>query len=128
MSSRRKIDVQTIKDEVNFLEGLLVDLPDDIDILESLALDYTDISDYKKGLKMDLRIVKLKPTDPIARYNLACSYALTFNFEDSVKTLKQSILMGYKDFSYIEQDPDLETLRSLPIYQEIIDLINNESK
>lgn len=45
-------------------------------------------------------------------YNLACVYSLNNNLTLSLKYLEKSFLLDYKDINYINNDIDLENLRS----------------
>mgnify|MGYP001230750471 CR=1 FL=1 len=67
---------------------------------------------FKEGLAVDLRLVKLKPDDPLVRYNLACSYSLLGELDRAYAALKKAILLGFEDFSHLTQDRDLENLRN----------------
>jgi tetratricopeptide (TPR) repeat protein len=105
--------------EIRFLEGILESDPQYIEALEAIASDYTERGLYKKGLEADLRLTALKPKDPLAHYNLGCSYSLTGQEEKSADTLETAILLGYNDFDYMDKDPDLNNLRAHPAYQKI---------
>ena len=105
--------------EIRFLEGILESDPQYIEALEAIASDYTERGLYAKGLDVDLRITALKPKDPLAHYNLGCSYSLTGPEEKSADTLEMAILLGYNDFDYMDKDPDLNNLRAHPAYQKI---------
>ena len=77
--------------EIRFLEGILESDPQYIEALEAIASDYTERGLYKKGLEADLRLTALKPKDPLAHYNLGCSYSLTGQEEKSADTLETAI-------------------------------------
>ena len=65
----------------------------------------------KEGLLIDQVLVKLRPSDPDAHYNLACRYALMMQPDLAIETLRQAVTLGYSDFRYMIQDRDLESLR-----------------
>ncbi len=56
----------------------------------------------------------------MARYNLACSLAMRDAAEQSITELGLAIEYGYDDFSHLEVDPDLDSLRGLPGYQALM--------
>ena len=106
--------------EISFYEKLLRKKPDFVNALVALAEAYTRTGRYKEGLKIDQRLVELKPEDPIAHYNLACSYSLLKIADTSLLALKKAIDLGYRDFAFIEKDQDLEFIRKDPRYKELL--------
>lgn len=52
--------------------------------------------------------------DYYALYNKACSFSLLKNSEESFKYILLAVDKGYKAIPYMQEDPDLEYLRSLP--------------
>ena len=99
--------------EIAFYENLLKEQPDFVGALIGLGDVYTRKGYYKEGLEVDKKLVHLKPEDPVVRYNLACSLSLLGKSKEALEELKNAILLGYDEFSYILEDPDLENLRSL---------------
>ena len=106
--------------EIGFFEGILEMDPNYLDALELIAQAYTERGLYEKGLQVDIRLTALKPQDPLAHYNLGCSYSLTGQEEKAADSLEIAILLGYKEFDYLDKDPDLSNLRSHPAYQKIL--------
>ncbi|MDD5070241.1 MAG: hypothetical protein PHV17_05875 [Candidatus Omnitrophica bacterium] len=98
--------------EMRFYEGLLEGNPDFIQALSCLGDVYTERGFFSEGLAIDRKLVFLRPEDPIVRYNLACSFSLIGDLDQSLKELKKAILLGYDDFSYILEDQDLDNLRN----------------
>ncbi len=111
--------------EISFYEGILEEDPDFVPALIPLADDYTKVGRYEDGLAMDERLSALKPDDPLVRYNLACSYALTGQAEKSLAALRKAIDLGYDDLDWMEKDEDLNTVRSLESYRDIADSLRN---
>ena len=62
--------------ELDFFGGILERHPDYVDVLRVHGNNLTLKGRYAEGLQIDKRLVQLRPTDPLAHYNLACSYAL----------------------------------------------------
>ncbi|MGD9015646.1 MAG: tetratricopeptide repeat protein [Candidatus Omnitrophota bacterium] len=106
--------------EISFYEQLLRKTPDFTNALVALGDAYTRRGRYREGLAIDKRLVKLRPDDPTAHYNLACSYALLRMADSSLTALKIAIDLGYRDFSFINKDPDLAFIRKDPRYKELI--------
>jgi tetratricopeptide (TPR) repeat protein len=106
--------------EISFFEKLLEKKPDFIETLIALGDAYTKKGLYEKGLEMDKRLLKLKPDDETVYYNLACDYSLLKLPEFCLKALQKSINLGYKDFKYMEKDPDLAYIRQDKRFGELI--------
>ena len=106
--------------EISFYENLLKKKPDFVSALVALGDAYTRSGRYREGLKIDQRLVKLKPTDPIVYYNLACSYSLLRMADSSLESLKKAIRLDYSDLAFMDKDPDLEFVRQDPRYKKII--------
>src|ERR1039458_8112574 len=66
---------------IEFMEGLVRRDPDYVDALQLLGDHYTQRGRYAEGLKVDERLSRLEPHDPLVFYNLACSYSLTEQFD-----------------------------------------------
>jgi len=111
---------QDLEFEIKFYENILKNKPNFLEALVALGDAYTKNKQYKEGLKIDQKLSKLKPSDPIVFYNLTCSYSLTENIDSALETLQKAIRLGYNDFDYMEKDPDLENLRKNKRYQMFI--------
>lgn len=106
-SSRKKDDIDF---EIAFYEGVLRFAPDFVQALVAVGDLYTRSGHWQKGLEADLRLVGLRPEDPIVLYNLACSYALLNQTRLSLNALSKAIEFGYDDFVHLRNDADLENL------------------
>jgi len=102
--------------EIAFYEAILEQAPNCVDVLMALSNNYTRRGLFEKGLNADQRLCRLRPSDPIIRYNLACSYSLLGQCDDALDTLQQAVCLGYSDLAFIQQDPDLEVVRQDPRY------------
>ncbi|HMB59171.1 MAG TPA: tetratricopeptide repeat protein, partial [Xanthomonadales bacterium] len=65
--------------------------------------------------------LKLSPDDPPTRYNMACFYARMGETEKALDLLEGSI----RSRSWIENDPDMDSLRDSPRYKAIIQSLSN---
>lgn len=107
--------------QIKFFEKLLKDNPQFLPALIPLGDLYTQKGFYKKGLLIDKKLASLRPQDPIVFYNLACDYSLLNRIEEAIKALKKSINLGYRDFSYMMNDPDLKNLRASIQFKEFLE-------
>jgi len=94
--------------------------PEDLVALQWLGHAYTRLDRYEDGLRIDLKLSELVPEDPVVRYNLGCSYALTGRKDEAFVTLAKAAHLGYRDPEHYRADPDLESLRSDPRFGEML--------
>jgi len=106
--------------EIAFYEGVYRRCPAYVEVIELLGGLYTKTGRVADGLRMDRRLVRLQPNNATAHYNLACSLALTRRRLAALESLRKAVSLGYKDFDWMEQDPDLESLKADPRFQAIL--------
>ena len=111
---QRELDVK-----IGFMEGVVKRDPGYVEALQILGDDYTRRGKYADGLKVDQQLSRLRPDDPLVQYNLACSFSLIGNFNLAITALERALNLGYRDFKWLAQDPDLSDLRRHPLYQTI---------
>lgn len=119
---RQKLSRQQLRDldvEISFMEGVVRRDPQYVEALQILGDDYTKRGKFPEGLSVDEQLAKLRPDDSLVHYNLACSYALTKQFERATDALEQALQLGYRDFKWLAKDPDLAELRKCPAYKRI---------
>ncbi len=116
MSRREQRDLDV---EIGFIEGIVRRDPKFHDALQILGDDYTRRGRYLDGLKVDEELIRLRPDDPLAHYNLACSYSLTEQYDRAAAALDRALSLGYRDFQWLARDPDLSNLRKHPLFKNI---------
>src|SRR2546425_4592534 len=112
--AKKKLSRQQQQDldiEIGFIEGVVHRDPQYVEALQILGDDYTRRGKFEHGLKIDEQLAQLRPDDSTVLYNLACSYALTGQFELAISAINRSIDQGYDDFKWLMKDPDLKKLR-----------------
>ena len=128
MEKKKEKEKLSLNFEIRFFEKLVKDNPDFVDALIPLAEAYTKAGRYREGLTIDKQLSGLKPDDQIVYYNLACSYSLLKEKDEAFAALKKAIKLGYRDFKYMDNDPDLSMLRDDQRYQEIILKVKNQKR
>ena len=113
--------------EIRFFESVLGRDPGYTEVVEILGSLYTKHGRIADGLKMDRRLVKLQPANATAHYNLACSLALSRRNSDALRSLRNAIDLGYRDFDWMQQDPDLEALKAHPEFLSLLDQLKPQS-
>lgn len=113
--------------EIEFYEAVHRRCPGYTEVVGLLGGLYTKVGRIADGLKMDRKLVRLEPTNATAHYNLACSLALCKKRPDALRTLRQAIALGYDDRDWMEQDPDLEILKTDPEFQQLLKQLKPQS-
>lgn len=117
MHQSKKRDLQF---ETAFFESILKRDRNFVEVIELLGGLYTEQGRIEDGLKMDRKLVKLRPDNATARYNLACSLALMNRSKAALDTLAEAIELGYDDHGWMLGDEDLKSLRGLPRFEELL--------
>src|SRR5262245_50033559 len=116
----RSADQHQVDFELDFFGAVLARCPDYIDVLRILGNLLTLKGRFAEGLQVDKRLVQLRPSDALAHYNLACSYALLHRPDQAIKTLRRAVELGYRDFRYMREDRDLDTIRHDPRFRQLL--------
>jgi Flp pilus assembly protein TadD len=106
--------------ELDFFARIIERFPDYVDVLRVQGNNLTLKGRYGEGLQIDKRLVTLRPQDALAHYNLACSYALLKKSDLALRTLRRAIELGYRDFRYMREDHDLDSIRHDPRFRQLI--------
>ena len=106
--------------EITFFESVHRRCPGYAEVIELLGGLYTKTGRIADGLRMDRKLVKLQPTNATAHYNLACSFALSNRPLDALDTLRAALKLGYTDYEWMRQDPDLVSLKTDPQFLKIL--------
>ena len=116
----RIADQNQLDFEIEFFGRVLERRPDFVDVLRVMGNNLTLKGRYAQGLQLDKRLISLRPTDPLAHYNLACSYALLKRPDHALRSLRCAVELGYRDFRYMCEDRDLESIRSDPRFSKLL--------
>jgi len=111
---------ESIDFEIGFYRSIIEKNPRYVDALSLLGDAYTRKGLYGEGLEIDRRITELRPRNPIAHYNLACSYSLLHRKKEALRSLRRAIALGYNDNAHIATDSDLAFLRNDPSFHRIL--------
>ena len=116
----RAADQSQLDFELDFFGGVLASHSDYVDVLRVMGNLLTLKGRFAEGLTLDKRLVRLRPSDALAHYNLACSFALLKRPDQAIKTLRRAIELGYQDFRYMREDHDLDTIRHDPRFRQLM--------
>lgn len=118
-SSSRKSSKEDLAFEIKFFEAIAHRDPDYIEALQILGDAYTRTGQWENGLKIDQRLAKLCPDNPLVFYNLACSYSLMKQLDQAFAALTEAVKRGYDDARWLNKDPDLDNLRQDNRFEKI---------
>lgn len=113
--------------ETRFLEAVHQRDPRFADVIEILGGLYTKQGRIADGLRMDRKLVRLRPDNATAHYNLACSLALSRRRTEALRSLEHAITLGYDDYDWMQQDPDLEGLKNHPVFRQLLAKLQPQS-
>jgi tetratricopeptide (TPR) repeat protein len=106
--------------ELEFFGKVLAAVPDFPEVLRAQACNLTLKGRLQDGLAVDERLVAIRPADPTAHYNLACRYALLKQRDKALLTLRKAVELGYRDFQFMQEDHDLDSIRKDPRFRKLI--------
>lgn len=109
-----------IEFELDFFSAILEHRPEFFEVLKAHAKNLAVVRRHQEGLQVDQRITQLRPRDALARYNLACSLALNRHHSEALTELRAAIELGYRDFAFMRQDRDLDSIRKDPRFRALI--------
>ncbi len=113
--------------EIRFFESILRRDSGYVQVVELLGGLYTRQGRIADGLRMDRKLVRLQPGNATAHYNLACSLALSKRKTDALRALGEAVKLGYCDFDWMQQDPDLEPLKAHPLFLQLLEALKPQS-
>ena len=97
-------------------ERHLADYPDNPRAYYLGTVGLLETGNREKAMVWADRALSLAPDDPSTRYNVACFYAVMGEAERALDLLENSI----QSRSWIENDPELDSLRDHPRYRALI--------
>ena len=107
--------------EVGLSRAVLDSNPRHARALEMLGQALTRIGRHSEALEADLKLAGLRPKDPVAYYNLACSYSNLENLDAAFDALRRAFDLGYRDYRHLLRDPDLENVRRDRRFKSLLD-------
>jgi tetratricopeptide (TPR) repeat protein len=100
---------------------ILEEFPFDFQGNYHLAFSYLLLKDYPRAIHHFEIARRILPKDQLTLYNLACAYALGGHHEKAIEALGAAVDAGFDDPEHIEKDPDLDSLRKLQGYRDVLE-------
>ena len=93
--------------------------PDDCRALYLAAGGLVQLGEREKALEWAKRAFAIDPEDSGVLYNVACVYALAGEVDEGIKCLERAIQNGFGHREWIDNDSDLDPLRSDPRFEAL---------
>lgn len=74
----------------------------------------------EEALEWMQKIIDENPSDDGNWYDQSCLYARMGRIDDALEALEKAFECGYRDFGHMEHDYDMDPLRDLPRYKELV--------
>jgi hypothetical protein len=84
------------------------------------SIELCEAMKYAEAEKVIAQALEIDPNESTNIYNMACLKALCDDPDVAMNFLEKSAELGFEDFIHIEQDTDLDSLRSLPRFKAMI--------
>ena len=94
--------------------------PDDPRACVLGAVCHAIIKDKERAVEFTKRAMQVDPDDPMLLYNVACTYAQLGMPNEALNALESSVEKGWGDRNWIEHDSDLDSVRTSPRYQALV--------
>ena len=107
--------------DLHFFRRLVARAPDYVDALWVLSDLLARRGYFEQALEVDRRLVQLRPRDPGAHYNLACSLSLVGQPQVALVHLQRALELGFDDAAQLIDDRDLDPLRRRPEFWALLD-------
>lgn len=111
---------EAYRDALGVAERHLALNPDDARAATMRAVALCRLGRRKEGLAWAERALDLDPEDAGVRYNAACLYAVAGRPDRAIECLESAIAVGFGNPDWLARDPDLDALRDLPAFEELM--------
>jgi adenylate cyclase len=118
---REQLQKETLKQCLDAAENHLEFYPSDVRPLLLGATALIELGETERGLEWTRRALELDPQDPNVLYNAACAFSMSGELGEAITCLEKS-LPFCADRKWLEHDSYLDPLRSLPRFQELLQL------
>ncbi len=93
--------------------------PDNARAVTMGAVSLCRLGEPEKGLQWAERAVAIDPDDAGIKYNVACLYALEGHKDRAFECLQDAVRAGFAHKDWVENDPDLNSLRDDPRFKAL---------
>lgn len=94
--------------------------PEDVRALYMGGTNRIYLGDRADGIERLNRAVELQPDDFVTLYNVACGLSIAGEAERAIDLLERAFSTGKGSRRWLEHDPDMDPLRPLPRFQQLL--------
>jgi len=109
-----------VREAAEVLEAALRLEPDHVHALVLITSVYAELGQERKIEDLYFSAIEKAPHNPLLSYNLACFYATHEKPDQALVQLRDALRKGMTDVRLLEEDPDLEVLRSRPDFRALV--------
>jgi len=115
------------KDSLRAAERHLELYPEDARALYLGALALGRLGDHQRSRDWAARALAIDPEETSILYNVACNYALLQDNDQALDCLEKAVRNGFGHKEWIENDPDLLSVRNHPRFQALLQGLSRSS-
>ena len=104
---------------LELMPNYLLQNPDDSRARMFYAVTLCDVGNREAAVREGTAAIEASPGDSVMLYNAACLYARLGEARRAVDTLRQAIEAGVRNFAWMKNDPDLDSLRDDAEFQAL---------
>ena len=79
-----------------------------------------NMKNEERAIELTERAIAVDQEDPMLLYNAACTFARLGKSDNALAALEHAVEQGWGDKAWLEHDSDLDSIRSAPRYQAIV--------
>ena len=98
----------------------VIEIEDSPEKYECVHYAYHGLGEDKKAIAAIDSIIARDSTDAGSYYDAACLYSRMQDKENALKCLEKSLELGYNRFAHIDQDFDMDFLRNMDEFKELV--------
>jgi serine/threonine protein kinase/tetratricopeptide (TPR) repeat protein len=93
--------------------------PDDARAVTMGSVALSRLGEHEAGMEWAGKALAIDPTDAGICYNVACLYAVEGDADRAIACLEDAVRAGFAHRDWVENDPDLDSLREDPRFQAL---------
>src|SRR5687768_9549487 len=95
--------------------------PDDARACQIGSGAAANVGDKEAASEYARRALAINPDDPLLLYNITCMHALFGNANEALDYFEKAVDKGYGQRDWVQHDSDLDSLRELPRFKQILE-------
>ena len=109
------------EDAIPYFSAAVKTKPDNWNARINLGIALSQMGRKAEAIEQYREVVRNEPDyNPSLYYNIACYYAVAGQLIRGMEWLEKAVSHGYDNWELIRSDPDLQNLRGLPEYRDLI--------